>query len=369
MKRVSFVPCVIALLLIATGCKTEKNYITNNTGPKDWQPPVLTWHSLPDAEVRGTVGLDVTVTDSSAIPMVKLYVDGGQRDSLTAAPYRFSLNTDSLVDGVHLCEARAWDQYGNLGISPVLRVNVMNSVAQGPRLIWVPDSFATIQAAINAATDFDTIRVRDGTYVEALNPFGKGIWLESQHGSLRCTLNNAGSNSVIYVTANVHPITVRGFRMEGPGYLINLREGSQANFYDNIVFSDSGQGTLFALYCAGNISNNLFVGSQFGAQIGYMWGDFSNNVVEDAQSYGLWNMSDLRNPLVHAYDLFWNNATNYGRFDAGTGDLDADPMLDLINGRPLPGSPVVDAGDPQILDSDGSRSDIGPFGGPWAYHN
>ena len=136
--------CVLCVLLLTlSGCTTKKENITQVIGPTDWQPPVLSWTALPDAEVRGTVGLDVTVTDSSSIPVVKLYVDGALRDSLTSTPYRFSLHTDSLPDGVHLCEARAWDHYGNLGISPVLRVNVMNSMAQGPRLIWVPDSFAT----------------------------------------------------------------------------------------------------------------------------------------------------------------------------------------------------------------------------------
>jgi len=204
---------LFGVLLLVWGCTTKetKNYITNNTGPADWQPPVLAWTALPDAEVRGTVGLDVTVTDSSSIPLVKLYVDGAERDSLTATPYRFSLNTDSLPDGVHLCEARAWDQYGNLGISPVLRVDVMNSVAQGPRVLWVPDSFATIQGAINAAMDYDTIRVRDGTYYETLNTFGKGIWVESEHGPLHCTIDDAGGNDVFCIEGNEIMATVRGF--------------------------------------------------------------------------------------------------------------------------------------------------------------
>ena len=169
---------IVLFLLTIIGCKDGDTFITNVTSPEDWQPPIIEWRTQPDPETRGTVGVDFEISDSSAIASIQAYVDGAPRQSSFSIPYRFELTTDSLLDGVHLLEVRATDEYGNLGISPVLRINVSNSVAQGPQLIWVPDDFARIQDAINASADFDTIRVRSGTYYETLNTFGKGIWLE-----------------------------------------------------------------------------------------------------------------------------------------------------------------------------------------------
>jgi hypothetical protein len=350
---------------IVAGCKEEN--ITQVVGPQDWQGPTVEWQSAMDADVRGTIGLDVAVQDSSSILRVKLYVDGREDQTLTAPPYRFTVVTDSLPDGVHLCEARAWDQYENLGISPVLRVNVANSIAQGPRVLWVPDSFQTIQAAINAATDYDTIRVRDGTYYETLNTFGKGIWIESEHGPLRCEINAAGSNSCFTVSGGETIGTIRGFWLEGGYYLVRYPFAGQMDFCNNILISDTAASLLLTGYSAGRIQNNLFSGSRIAVQLGYHWGTFCNNILLNSQEAAMWNAAIARNPLTYGYNLFWNNGYNYDEFEPGEGDLEADPLLDLVAGRLLPGSPCIDTGDPSIQDLDGTRSDIGPFGGPLGY--
>ncbi|MCX6600946.1 MAG: Ig-like domain-containing protein [bacterium] len=365
MKKLLISFVTLSLALLFGGCGDE---VTNINGPMDWQGPTVEWQSAMDAEVRGTVGLDVAVLDSSAILRVKLYVDGSEDQTLTAPPYRFELVTDSLLDGVHLCEARAWDQYENLGISPVLRVNVVNSIAQGPRVLWVPDSLATIQAAINAAQDFDTIRVRDGTYYETLNTFGKGIWIESEHGPLRCEINAAGVNNCVYIPGGRELSAVRGFSMVGGVNLAYLGDGSRVNLYNNVFFADSAEGLLITGYSSGRIVNNLFSGSDGGVQVGYHWGEFFNNILQHVRNVAFWNAALYGNPLQYGYDAFWMNGSDYNdRFEPGPGDFHADPLIDLQEGRLLPESPCIDAGNPDILDSDGSRSDIGPFGGPWAY--
>lgn len=365
-NRVLLLFSVIACTLFSS---CDKNTV-NNYGPPDWQPPVLEWQSLPDAQVRGTVGLDVSVTDSSAITLVRLFVDGALRDSLTTTPYRFSLQTDSLTDGVHLCEARAWDEYGNLGISPILRVNVMNSIAQGPRLLWVPDSFATIQAAINAAADYDTIRVRDGTYYETLNLFGKGIWMESEHGPSRCIIDGQHAQNVIFSIASREYVTIRGFILRrGGGITVQFDDGCRFRFLNNIVIADSEDALLYARRTAGNIRNNLFVARYICLEIWSLQGDVYNNIFENASIAALWNTNYGWNPVVYAYNLFWHNQSDYYGFEPGTGDVHGDPLVDIAQGRLLPGSSAIDSGNPEIFDLDSTRSDIGPFGGPYAYSN
>ncbi len=73
------------------------------------------------------------------------------------------------------------------------------------------------------------------------------------------------------------------------------------------------------------------------------------------------NSASLRLPLVEI------NAVTPWPIDSLWTNLTVDPMFaDPLNGdlRLQAGSPCVDAGAPWILDVDGSRSDIGAFGGP-----
>jgi hypothetical protein len=96
---------------------------------------------------------------------------------------------------------------------------------------------------------------------------------------------------------------------------------------------------------------------------------FRNNMIVN-------NMIGLRcinDTLYSNYNLFWNNNQDIrGKIKIGVNDKFSDPMF-VMDGNPywqlydfhlqkyLPG---IDAGNPNILDKDGSRSDIGMFGGP-----
>jgi hypothetical protein len=75
-----------------------------------------------------------------------------------------------------------------------------------------------------------------------------------------------------------------------------------------------------------------------------------------------------------SYSDFWNNRGFADTPDPGTmnGNLAADPLFtdtsaaDASNWslHPLPGSPLIDAGDPEVNDADGTRRDIGYYAGP-----
>lgn len=71
------------------------------------------------------------------------------------------------------------------------------------------------------------------------------------------------------------------------------------------------------------------------------------------------------------YNLFWELDTDSQDASVEASSVLEDPELtafvsgscDVEGLRPADGSPAIDAGDPGILDTDGSRSDIGAFGG------
>jgi hypothetical protein len=75
------------------------------------------------------------------------------------------------------------------------------------------------------------------------------------------------------------------------------------------------------------------------------------------------------------YNLYWDIVQKYnGQIIPGEHEIEADPMFVKAN---VPGpefnfdfhlqahSPAIDAGDPSVLDVDGTRSDIGMYGGPF----
>ena len=94
-----------------------------------------------------------------------------------------------------------------------------------------------------------------------------------------------------------------------------------------------------------------------------------NNVIVNAET-GV-ETNGTQNPIF-IYNNLWNNNINYSGFTPDTTNLSVDPMI--INDDTTQGeldfhlqmfSPLKDAGDPNILDKDGSRSDIGLYGGPY----
>ena len=73
------------------------------------------------------------------------------------------------------------------------------------------------------------------------------------------------------------------------------------------------------------------------------------------------------------YNAFWENLGGNTTYPLDPSNIEGlDPLLvgyvagscDPSGLRPLVGSPIIDAGDPTITDTDGSNSDIGAFGGP-----
>jgi hypothetical protein len=73
--------------------------------------------------------------------------------------------------------------------------------------------------------------------------------------------------------------------------------------------------------------------------------------------------------LEETYNLYWGAEPEEAVPTAVVGDpafRRYDPGDCTSDLRPAPGSPLIDAGDPAVLDGDGSRSDIGAYGGPGA---
>ena len=96
-----------------------------------------------------------------------------------------------------------------------------------------------------------------------------------------------------------------------------------------------------------------------------------NNIIKNTLS----GIQSSNGTLMTDYNLFWNVTNKIGGTAIwGNSNIVADPMfvkdtIPTINSdydfNLQKYSPAIDKGDPSILDVDGSRSDIGMFGGPY----
>ena len=170
------------------------------------------------------------------------------------------------------------------------------------------------------------------------------------------------TNNIVIEMANS---TLRGIHLSyvsGADVKNNLVSGY---VYDNIR---SGQITSDTAYIENNVSLNSPVAYYNGV------GDrtiIRNNIAKDSYK-GIESLNGLVSPN---YNLFWNVAQlSSGLVILGDSNIVTDPMF--VNDT-IPNatgnydfhlqkySPAIDKGDPDILDVDGSRSDIGMFGGPY----
>lgn len=76
---------------------------------------------------------------------------------------------------------------------------VAQPAAAAPVTIHVPADQPTIQAAINAAANGDTVLVSDGTYKENINFKGKAITVASVNGPVTTTIDGGGNYFCSYL--------------------------------------------------------------------------------------------------------------------------------------------------------------------------
>ena len=101
-----------------------------------------------------------------------------------------------------------------------------------------------------------------------------------------------------------------------------------------------------------------FISNDRGAQY------INNTVIRAYQGFHI-----FEDTVIINYNNLWDNVIDYYVSPSGfidtTGNIYCDPMFeDTLDFRLQAFSPLIDAGDPEILDVDGTRSDIGCYGGP-----
>lgn len=259
----------------------------------------------------------------------------------------------------------------------------------------VPKEFPTIQPAFSShlIDDGDTIFVNSGIYTETLGIAGKDVLIKSKEGYKATILQPTFTENpndfervlsihsgildgfTIELGAPSHGASGGGVALAQTGTVQNCYiSGNQAyygggvfviddgNLYNNIISNNlSARGSgIYALSAHGEIINNTLFSNDI-----YLSGDctgFSiiNNIVYNSIPAITFEDESTKSGVTLEYSLF--------DYDIGVGEnnIVTDPMfINNVEFRLLPNSPGIDAGAPDAIyfDVDGTRNDIGAYGG------
>jgi parallel beta-helix repeat protein len=262
-------------------------------------------------------------------------------------------------------------------------------------IIRVPQDYPTIQQGIDAANGGDIVVVAPGTYYEEITlkadviVRGAGQGLSIIHGGgnsgdvvfasgndidndtkfMGFTVTGAISGGAmpggagIFCNSGAKP-DISNNRLEVNDFGIVTWNQSNAYIHNNVVVYQTFDGIVIS--ANPTVINNTVVGNRIGINDGGGYGPtVMNNIVTASTLYGIYA---LGTPPVLTYNDVWNNATNYQNCSPGIGSISADPVfLNPPDDYHLqPGSPCIDTGNPaaQYNDPDGTRNDMGAYGGP-----
>jgi parallel beta-helix repeat protein len=149
--------------------------------------------------------------------------------------------------------------------------------------IHVPADQPTIQAAINAANNGDTVLVSDGTYKENINFNGKAITVTSVNGPKVTTIDGGGTNTVVIFQTNENASSaLNGFTITGgvAGFQTpNFGEGG------GIFISNSSPAVTNNVIKANQGCNGIGIGIAFAGPL--IQGNTISNNVQSGCSGGI----------------------------------------------------------------------------------
>jgi hypothetical protein len=273
-------------------------------------------------------------------------------------------------------------------------------------VIHVPGDYDTIQGGINAGSPGDTVLVAPGTFYENVH-MAEGINLFGS-GPDKTVIDGGGITDVIFAPNGVTNYVIDGFEVRNShqgggspgniGIFMNPSSSSGTKIVRNCYVHNNGHGIQIWNDFGGtaHIENNVIVDNIYDGFDPYLgttyltnntivgngrdgyhdWAGggavyIENNIFAENGRYGIFKHQTT--PVFISYNDVWNNVEGayYQGYSGppvpfvpnpGTGEISEDPqflapVLADYYLRWL--SACIDAGRPDLLDPDGTRSDMG----------
>ncbi len=184
--------------------------------------------------------------------------------------------------------------------------------------IYVPDHYATIQDAIDAASNGDTVIVRPGTYLENINFIGKDIVVQSEMGPLVTTIDGNQLKRVVRFRTNETSSSV----LDG----FHITNGTHADVGAGI-YCDGASPTIINNIISGNATSGPWGGGGGIGCVNNSQALIEDNVISD--NYTDYNgagihLGSFAAPTIRG-NLFTRNLTGYG---GAIAMRDSDPLIE-----------------------------------------
>jgi hypothetical protein len=374
MNNIRIKTVYLLILLITLPLHSEIRYVSK-TGAA--QPPYTSWATASDSIQKcislSSFGDTICVGNGTYIEQIfminGLSLIGSGWDSCIIDTrtlsypqsfYSVTMKDKCMIEGFHIIVTNTT---GGIGIScypgindpPVLYGEIRNN------------KFSAAWEGISTSNTYVTIKDNIMSDVQVgIDVFASGTTvLDSIYNNFIFNVRDKGIGTTLGARAVIFNNTIKVIGDLAKG--ISMPSNGISKVYNNLLIDNTRRGYGIT---AGHPDlpyekiNNLVIGFNEGINAN------SNRIVRN--NILLNNSSGIKNiatgqPNVK-YNNSWNNGTNYSGFTPDSTNLSVNPMFvneDSLNFYLQLYSRLIDAGDPEILDRDGTRSDIGLFGGPY----
>ena len=247
------------------------------------------------------------------------------------------------------------------GFAVVVVLWALSVVTAGAAEYTVPGDFGTIQAAVDAAGDGDTVVVEPGTYRESVM-LRSNLVLRGRE-TARTLLEGNGQEPAITVSG-VSGVRISNFTFIGLADGVRLSGVADVTIANNVFVDSEGVAVDVLDQSGAQVVNNTFVGNATALRRTHSGVGIRNNIFYD------------NGTAIAPASL--NGGIDYNGFqgnddDGAVGSNALPDLLFRMVSTPLRdfhlrnNSEALDAGDPADIDIvDGSRADLGAYGGEYA---
>ncbi len=179
-------------------------------------------------------------------------------------------------------------------------------------------------------------------------------------------------NNIVYISQSGCIIKNNYIYNNMDGWRIFLNNANEAKVFNNVIKSKGVNSTGIKIINSQNIEvvNNTILLKGIGINDATSTSNIFNNIVVNTSDYGI----EFSDASQMDYNAFWNNPVNYSGINPGSNNIEGNILFadsSKENYRLLSNSPCINAGNPdsKYNDIDGSRNDIGAYGGPYADSN